>query len=44
MKVRKQGSWKQWKSSNDRHNLEILVINAIVILGVFVGAAIIQFV
>ncbi|PJJ66647.1 hypothetical protein [Chryseobacterium geocarposphaerae] len=42
MKVRKQGSWKEWKSSSDRHNLEILVINVVVILGVFVVAAIIQ--
>ncbi|WBV60660.1 hypothetical protein PFY12_00745 [Chryseobacterium camelliae] len=42
MKVRKQGSWKEWKSSNNRHNLEILVINVAVILGVFVAAAIIQ--
>jgi len=42
MKVRKQGSWKEWKSSNSRHNLEILVINVVVILGVFVVAAIIQ--
>lgn len=42
MKIRKQGSWKQWKSSRTKHNLKILAINLAVIVGVFVFAAIIQ--
>jgi hypothetical protein len=42
MKIRKQGSWKQWKSSRTRHNLEILAINLAVIVAVFAFAAIIQ--
>jgi len=43
MKIRKQMSWEQWKVSNTRHNLQILIINVAVIAGVFVFAAIIQF-
>lgn len=42
MKIRKQGSWEKWKSSNAKHNLQILVINVAVILGVFIFAAFIQ--
>jgi hypothetical protein len=43
MKIRKQGSWEQWKSYRTKHNLEILAINLAVIVGVFVFAALIQF-
>lgn len=42
-KIRKAGSWKQWKSIREKHNLEMITINVAVIIGVFVVAAIIQF-
>ncbi|MFC7346068.1 hypothetical protein ACFQO9_04960 [Chryseobacterium zhengzhouense] len=42
-KIRKIGSWKEWKSIREKHNLEIITINIAVILGVFVAAAIIQY-
>lgn len=41
-KIRKIGSWKEWKSIRTKHNLEIITINIAVIVGVFVAAAIIQ--
>ncbi|WP_262920895.1 hypothetical protein [Epilithonimonas zeae] len=43
MKNRNQGNWEQWKASNSKHNLQILIVNLTVILSVFVFAAIIQF-
>jgi len=42
-KIRKNGSWQQWKSLREKHNLEVVSINIAVILGVFVAAAMIQF-
>jgi len=41
-KIMKSGNWETWKSSTSKHNLEILVINVVVIFGVFVFAAILQ--
>ncbi|MCW3169960.1 hypothetical protein OMO38_15660 [Chryseobacterium sp. 09-1422] len=42
-KIRKIGSWKEWKSIRGKHDFEMITINVAVILGVFVAAAIIQF-
>lgn len=42
-KIRKIGSWKEWKSICGKHDLEVITINVAVILGVFVAAAILQF-
>jgi len=42
-KIRKTGSWRQWKLIREKHNLEMITINVAVILGVFVAAAMIQF-
>ncbi len=40
--MKKYNSWQHWERSSTRHNIQILVINVSVILGVFVFAAIIQ--
>ena len=42
-KIRKIGSWKEWKLIRGKHDFEMVTINIAVILGVFVAAAIIQF-
>jgi len=41
-KIMKAGNWETWKSSNTKHNLEILLVNVAVIIGVFVFAALVQ--
>ncbi|MEY8759698.1 hypothetical protein [Chryseobacterium tongliaoense] len=38
-KIRKQFDWKQWKTLNSRHNIEIWVTHIAVIIGVFIFAA-----
>lgn len=42
-KIRKIGSWQEWKSICKKHDFEMITINVAVVLGVFVAAAIIQF-
>lgn len=42
-KIRKIGSWQQWKSIRGKHNFEVVTINVAVIIGVFVAATILQF-
>ncbi|MDV7697205.1 hypothetical protein N6B72_09770 [Chryseobacterium soli] len=38
-KIRKEFDWKSWKTSNSRHNTEILATHIAVIIGVFIFAA-----
>ncbi|MCU7615022.1 hypothetical protein N0B16_11290 [Chryseobacterium sp. GMJ5] len=38
-KIRRQTDWKQWKTSNYKHNAEILITHIAVIIGVFIFAA-----
>lgn len=43
MKIRKHGSWEQWKKTSKLHGLEVFATHIIVIVGVFVMAAIMQY-
>ncbi|MCS3531845.1 hypothetical protein [Chryseobacterium sp. JUb7] len=38
-KIRKISDWKTWKTSTNKHNIEILATHIAVIIGVFIFAA-----
>ncbi|MFZ4929922.1 hypothetical protein [Chryseobacterium sp. Mn2064] len=38
-KIRKVSDWKTWKTTNNRHNSEILLTHIAVIVGAFIFAA-----
>ncbi|SIT96787.1 hypothetical protein SAMN05660493_01482 [Epilithonimonas bovis DSM 19482] len=43
MKIRRKGSWKEWSQVNKRHNLQIAEMHIATIIGVFLAAAIFQY-
>ncbi|MEC3874338.1 hypothetical protein [Chryseobacterium salviniae] len=43
MKIRKNGSWEQWRKTSRMHKREVYATHIIVIAGVFIAAAILQY-
>lgn len=43
MKVRRKGSWQEWRKINKRHHVQIIGTHIITIIGVFLAAAILRY-